>query len=235
MEIRLGGVTGDARYFVLSEDERCDHHIPVSACRPVISRAHHLTHGAITESDWIALRDAGERIWLFDPTPHQAKSPSIAKYLRKRQSTGGCNRRAYKVDSRKPWYRTPMPTRVQGFMSGMSSWGPWVVFREMADLGATNTLYVVRFVDAKTRDGQAAWAMWLLTTRAQKALKRIGRRYADGLLKFEPGDIAALPIERPQVSRGAFAAYKRAVRLLLKGKVSESRAIADKWFPRLQR
>ena len=230
MEIRLGGVTGDAKYFVMSEDERCKHRIPVSACRPVISRAHHLTHGAITESDWERLRDTGERIWLFDPTPHQATDQSVAAYLRKRPSTGGCNRLAFKVRSRTPWYRTPMPTGMHGFMSGMSSWGPWVVFREMADLGATNTLYAVRFVDAKTRDAQAAWAMWLLTTRAQKRLRRIGRRYANGLLKFEPGDISALSIEKPAVSRGAFAAYKRAVRLLLKGKVSESRAIADRWF-----
>ena len=115
-------------------------------------------------------------------------------------------------------------------MSGMSSWGPWVVFREMADLGATNTLYVVRFVDAMTLNEQAAWAMWLLTTRAQAKLRRVGRRYADGLLKFEPGDIAALPIEQPQIISGAFTAYKRAVRLLLDGKISESRSIADKWF-----
>ena len=123
-----------------------------------------------------------------------------------------------------------MPSGIHGFMSGMSSWGPWVVFREMADLGATNTLYVVRFVDAMTLNEQAAWAMWLLTTRAQAKLRRVGRRYADGLLKFEPGDIAALPIEQPQIISGAFTAYKRAVRLLLDGKISESRSIADKWF-----
>jgi hypothetical protein len=73
----------------------------------------------------------------------------------------------------------------------------------MADLGATNTLSVVRFVDALTLNEQAAWAMWLVTTRAQVELSRLGRRYADGLLKFEPGDIAALPIEQPQIIRGA--------------------------------
>jgi hypothetical protein len=124
-----------------------------------------------------------------------------------------------------------MPSGIDGFMSGMSSWGPWVVFSKMPDLGATNTLYVVRFLHAKTREKKAAWAMWLLTTRIQRQLRCIGRRYADGLLKFEPSDIANLPIEIPIKFRGALAAYKRAVRLLLSGDTSASRRIADAWFP----
>jgi hypothetical protein len=124
-----------------------------------------------------------------------------------------------------------MPSAVDGFMSGMSSWGPWVVFREMPRLAATNTLYVIRFVYPQTLDQQAAWAMWLLTTRVQAKLRRIGRRYADGLLKFEPGDIAGLPIEVPVRTQGAFAAYKRAVRLLMRGDKRGSRRIADQWFP----
>lgn len=234
MQIRLGGVTGDAGYFLLSDDDRRRNDLPSAACRPVISRAHHLSHGVISESDWRALRDSGERVWLFDPTPQQTKQPPIGTYLRKRKSTGGCNRKAFKVRSRSPWYRTPLQRVIHGFMSGMSSWGPWVVFREKPRLAATNTLYVVRFVDAKTRDEQAAWAMWLLTTWAQAKLRRLGRRYADGLLKFEPGDIANLTIQAPSKTNGAFAAYKRAVRLLLRGKKSASRQIADEWFAPLK-
>ena len=120
---------------MMSEDERCKHRIPASACRPVISRAHHLTHGAITESDWERLRNTGERIWLFDPTPprrptNRLQRTSEETFDRGVQSTGlqGAFSNAL--------VRTPMPTGVHGFMSGMSSWGPWVVFREMAHLPA---------------------------------------------------------------------------------------------------
>jgi adenine-specific DNA-methyltransferase len=229
MQIRLGGVTGDAKYFVFSDDDRRNNKIPAAACRPVISRAHHLLHGLIGKRDWQSLRDAGERVWLFDPTPRQAKHESVATYLRKRPSTGGCNRTAFKVSSRSPWYRTPMPSGVHGFMSGMSSWGPWVVFSDMPGLGATNTLYVVRFIDAATADEKAAWAMWLLTSGVQRKLRRIGRHYANGLIKFEPSDIARLPITTPIKIRGAFGAYKRAVQLLLSGDASGSRCIADQW------
>ena len=95
-------------------------------------------------------------------------------------------------------------------MSGMSGWGPWVVFREMPRLAATNTLYVIQFVATVDRDGRAAWAMWLLTSEASRHLQRIGRRYADGLVKFEPGDLAALPIRKPTATLNAYASYKRA-------------------------
>jgi hypothetical protein len=97
-------------------------------------------------------------------------------------------------------------------------------------LTATNTLYVIRFLNAESADEKAAWAMWLLTTKAQRRLRAIGRRYADGLLKFEPGDIGKLVIDRPLKTSGAYREYKRAVRLLLAGKTRESRKIADKLF-----
>ena len=80
------------------------------------------------------------------------------------------------------------------------------------------------------RDERAAWAMWLLTSDAARHLRRIARRYADGLVKFEPGDIAELPIRRPTRTEGAYGAYGRAVRLLLEGKKGASRREADRWF-----
>ncbi len=230
MEIRLGGVTGDAAFFLLTEQERKTNHLPITALRPAISRAHHLESGALTESGWGALREAGERVWLFHPTPRQTRKGPVRSYLRLRLSDGGCNREAFKVRSRAPWYRTPLPAGIDGFMSGMSTWGPWVVFREMPRLTATNTLYVIKFLKAQTVDEKAAWAMWLLTTKAQRRLRAIGRRYADGLLKFEPGDIGKLVMDQPMKTFGAYREYQRAVRLLLAGKKRQSREIADRWF-----
>lgn len=230
MEIRLGGVTGDVPFFLLTDEERKARHLPTTAFRPAISRAHHLKSGAVTAAGWEALRSAGERVWLFHPTAKQARKSRIRAYLRLQEENGGCNRNAFKVRCRKPWYRTPLPSRIDGYMSGMSTWGPWVVFRELPRLTATNTLYVITFVSAKTADEKAAWAMWLLTTKAQRRLRAIGRRYADGLLKFEPGDIGRLIVDRPVKTSGAYRAYKRAVKLLLSGKRRESRGIADAWF-----
>ncbi|HEY3383761.1 MAG TPA: hypothetical protein VGK32_18515 [Vicinamibacterales bacterium] len=230
MTIRLGAVTGDASYFLLTENEREAREIPKGALVPVVCRAHHLTSGKVSEEDWNLLRDAGEKAWLFRPTTSDSHLPAVKAYLGLRRNNGGCNRSAYKVRSREPWYQTPMPDVVDAFISGMSSWGPWLVFREMPGLSATNTLYVVRFAGAFSMDERAAWAMWLLTTDARRLLAERGRRYADGLVKFEPGDVANMPIRRPSQTHGAYAAYQRAVRLLTAGEGLRSQAIADEWF-----
>jgi adenine-specific DNA-methyltransferase len=228
--IRLGGVTGDARFFLLSDSERKQRRLPASACRPVISRAHHLSKGAIDLGEWVQLKEDGERVWLFDPKPSQLTSPAVKEYLNLAPKNGGCQRQNLKIRIRNPWYRTPIPRQIDGFLSGMSGWGPWVVFRDMPDLAATNTLYVVQFIQRLARDDRAAWAMWLLTTDASRELDRIGRRYADGLVKYEPGDVADLPIRKPLRISGAFEDYLRAVRLLVKGRKAASRRVADAWF-----
>ena len=230
IQLRLGGVTGDADYFLLSDERRRDLKLPARSCRPVISRARHLSAGMITVEDWRQLRDDGERVWLFDPAPSQVRLRPVKEYFDLDPAKGGCDRTALKVRSREPWFRTPIQRHIDGFMSGMSGWGPWVVFRETPRLAATNTLYIVHFRGGETVDAKAAWAMWLLTTDAARHLRRIGRRYADGLVKFEPGDIAELPIATPAETHGAFEAYLRAVRLLLRGKKAASRHEADKWF-----
>jgi adenine-specific DNA-methyltransferase len=230
LEIRIGGVTGDARYFLLTEEERAKRGLPQSALRPVLSKASHLVGGRVTEEAWQKLRDDGHRVWLFDPPPSQLTHEAVRAYLELPSSDGGCRRNAFKVRRREPWFRTPIQPAIDGFMSGMSSWGPWVVFREMPRLAATNTLYLVRFLKGNSPDERAAWAMWLLTTEASSRLRRIGRRYADGLVKFEPGDLGRLMVRTPPRTENAYAKYIVAVGKMLDGDVPGCRKIADTFF-----
>jgi hypothetical protein len=41
---------------------------------------------------------------------------------------------------------------------------------------------------------RAAIGLSLLTTSAREELAKVGRRYADGLLKYEPGDLEKVEI-----------------------------------------
>src|SRR5205085_11014878 len=61
IQIRLGGVTGDARYFLLTEQERIAFDLPTTSLRPVVSRAHHLSAGRIVSADWRELNEMEER------------------------------------------------------------------------------------------------------------------------------------------------------------------------------
>jgi adenine-specific DNA-methyltransferase len=230
IDIQLGGVTGDVAYFLLTEQERRKRGLPRDSVKPVVTHAHHLRAASMGSRQWRSLRDSGERVWLFRPSSARARASRIRSYLELSLEKGGCNRSAYKVKSRKPWYRTPLPDRVDGFISGMSRRGPWVCLKAMMGLSATNTLYVVRYPRNWSNDRKAVWALSLLTTKAGAALEHIGRKYADGLLKFEPGDLANLQVSPPTRVKGALREYHQAVAALLAGEISECRRIADQWF-----
>src|SRR5262249_51138247 len=141
----------------------------------------------INLSVWSSLRDKGERIWLFDPPLVSMNNPAVKKYIRLGRS-GACDI-GHKVQNRSPWYRVPLPYRVHGFMSGMSSNGPWISFRELRRLTATNTLYIVGFPPEWSANARAAVALGLLTSKTREELYYRGRKYADGLTKFELGDL----------------------------------------------
>ena len=230
IDVPIGAVCGDASYFLLNEDERKMHKLPASACIPVLSRSAHVRASNIDLRSWKRLRNNGERIWLFRPGYRHRKSKAVQRYLRLRPEAGGCDRTRYKVQSRKIWFQTPVSSQVDGFISGMSSIGPWICLSSMPGLNATNTLYIVRFKSARTLAEKSAIGLSLFTSTAQRVISRLGRRYADGLLKFEPGDLREIPVPVVMRQKGATAVYRKAARFMLAGKFSMAQQLADDWF-----
>jgi adenine-specific DNA-methyltransferase len=228
--IRLGGVTGDAKFFLLTEAERSASRLPLQACTPVVSRCRHLKAAVLNSAIWQRLRDSGERVWLFNPSQDVLEHEAVQRRLMLNESEGGCRRSAFKVAVRNPWYRTPLPDNPHGFISGMQSIGPWIAMNEMPGLNATNTLYVVHFTNALTEDERFTVALSFLTTGVRKQLSRIARRYADGLLKLEPGGLLGvrLPIASP-ITR-AKQIYADAVCSILGGDLRTARLLADSRF-----
>ncbi|MDB5357681.1 MAG: hypothetical protein JWN24_4134 [Phycisphaerales bacterium] len=224
--IHLGGVTGDASFFLMTDAERIALHLPDKALTPILSKARHLRAASVNRSAWNELKASGERIWLLNPSADVARLAAVRRYLNLTPDRGGCNRNAYKVSVRKPWYRTPLPESPDAFVSGMGRFGPWLCVNEMTRLNATNTLYVITF---HNRDRRAwyGWALSLLSSTAQRQIKRMGRRYADGLVKYEPGSLGRLRLPRPPANRDLKATYRRAVDALLRGDAASARRISD--------
>lgn len=198
VSIGIGGVTGDASFFLLNEGQRIEHSLPVACMRPVVSRARHLISPSIGRNVWERLKTKGERVWLFDPPPSAIRHHAVKSYIRWGVRSG-CNLESQKIAERAPWFRARLPSLPDGYLSGMSSSGPMICFREMDRLTATNTLYVVYFNRDLSTSDRAAVSLALLTSRVADRLSRIGRSYADGLIKFEPVDLRLLEI--PRVAR----------------------------------
>jgi len=225
-KIRLGGVTGDASYFLMSEQKRQGLDLPSAALTPVVSRAKHLRIAPLNRKGWHELKSSGERIWLFNPPDQLVKHPTVREYLRLGASEGGCNREAYKVSIREPWYRTPLPKAPDAFLSGMSQHGPWLCINQMHGLNATNTLYVVTF-RSRNREVWYMWALALLSSMAQRQVRRIGRRYADGLVKYEPGPLGEIELPKLRLDADHRSLYIRAVHAVLAGDLAMAKDIAD--------
>jgi adenine-specific DNA-methyltransferase len=230
-QVRLGGVTGDASFFLFTENKRKELGISRGACRPVLSKAKHLRSAITDRKNWKELLDSNERVWLFDPQPNDLKERSIVRHLQKPPDQGGCNREARWVSSRIPWYRVEMPDPIDGFMSGTASIGPWICLRSMRRLGATNTLYTVRFVNRNlTLDEQASWCISLLTSQVRRQLAKRVRVYAGGMHKYEPSALIGLYLPQPKASRGAERAYSECLSLFLAGKNKAALRYADEWI-----
>jgi adenine-specific DNA-methyltransferase len=224
--IGLGGVTGDAQFFLMSESRRALLELPTEALTPVVSRASHLQAARLTTAGWNVLKKVDQRVWLFNPSAQLAEHPAVKRYMELSESDGGCNRQAYKVSIRDPWYRTPLRPGPDAFLSGMSQHGPWLCINETRCVNATNTLYVVHFL---TRD-KSEWYMWalaLLCSSTRRQLRHLGRRYADGLIKYEPGSLRRLSMPKLRTALDYKHLYGDAVRALRGGNVSLSMRIAD--------
>src|SRR5262249_10078621 len=106
----IGAVTGDSRYYLLSEGERIEHRLPLADVRPVLTRARHVRVPFVDRAHWDRLRDEGERVWLFWPRNCPGRRPAaVAQYLRM-GIEGGCHLRD-KARTRSPWFRTRLSTR----------------------------------------------------------------------------------------------------------------------------
>ncbi len=231
MHIRLGGVTGEAKYFLLTEEKRLELGLPTSCLKPVLTRSRHLVSNKMTKKEWNNLRKKGERIWLFDPPPRTLKHRTVKSYLALSPKLGGCHKGRAKIQERNLWYRTVLPKRIDGFISGMSRLGPWISFREMPRLVATNTLYTISFREHLTNDQKAAWALSLIANHQRGTLSKSARIYPEGLYKYEPSDLLNLRVRKiPKRTRGARATYKKAIKLLLNGKIAECQKLAKGWL-----
>lgn len=225
--IGLGGVTGDAAYFAFNESRRKLLGIPIRAVRPVVTRARHIRVPQLDQGTFTRLRDADERVWLFDPPPSLLGHERVRAYLNLTAEMGGCHRDRYKIRNRDPWYRIPLPPRPDAFVSGMSTSGIWLCFNESPRLSATNTLYVVHFCSHEEHSRRYEWALALLTSRVRRQLRRSFRVYADGLTKLEPGQLADIRLPIPPQIPNARKRYQDVVGRLLTGDEAGCAALAD--------
>jgi adenine-specific DNA-methyltransferase len=225
-DMRIGVVTGDNASFLLTEQQRISAGLPLSVVVPIIGRSYHIARAEIGREYWRCLMRANEPIWLFRPPLAARNISSVQKYLRSILSA----RRHFKVADRDVWWQPAIPQLPHGFLTGMSTRGPWISLNRMRGLVATNTLYTLRFKEAKCLADRAAVALGLLTSTVRDQLCAVQRVYPDGLTKLEPKDLRRLSIPVRRGNAVTLSVYTCALEALLRGDEKEARVMAEKWY-----
>lgn len=190
-ETSLGMVTGNNRYFCLSAAEAAEAGLTkkeLLSISPPGSR--HLRGLTFTQKSWDELAAAGKKVYLFHPCKN-TNSKAALRYIADGEAIGV--QEAYKCRVRSPWWRVPLVSPPDLFLTYMNHDTP----RLAANRAGVRYLNSVHGVVLKK--GRKALGLDLLPIAALNSLTAlgaevVGRAYGGGMLKLEPKEADLLPV-----------------------------------------
>lgn len=201
----LGTVTGANSFFALSEATRLAYGLTESQLVPISPPGtRHLRGSTFTTTQWKALRDAGERVWLFRPDADDVTDARVA-YTAHGESLKVDT--AYKCQIRTPWWRPPLAPIPDLFFTYMSHNYPRLIANG-AKAGFLNSMHGVVLKDSVKKDVAAMLPFMCLNSVTMLGAEINGRSYGGGILKMEPREAAQLPLPTPAVMERAWEDLK---------------------------
>jgi adenine-specific DNA-methyltransferase len=220
-DIRIGVVTGANRFFVRTSDEVDSLGIDDDHSAPIVSRGGWLTAARWTAAD--QFQKCGSRSRLLLITPDQSMTKALKEEIALAEGEG-LDQRGH-CRKRDTWYSIGDERIADLFLPYMGAAAPRLVVN-VAGAHCTNAVHRVYVRAGQASLASITAASWTSLYRLSAEL--VGRSYAGGVLKLEPGEakllrVPDLPcaanyigeIEAVRASRGVDAARARADRLLL--------------------
>jgi adenine-specific DNA-methyltransferase len=195
-ESYLGAVTGNNKYFALTSKLATDLHLKEEELLPISPPgSRHLRGLTFTKKAWSDLSADGNRSYLFYPGTNEL-SPAAIEYLSTGKATGVDN--AYKCRVRKPWWRVPLVSIADLFLTYMDHLCPRLITNE-AGVHHLNSLYGVKLRPNRRTVGRDLLPLSSLNSITILGAEMIGRSYGGGILKLEPTEADQLPMPAPEL------------------------------------
>ncbi|TDU30670.1 N-6 DNA methylase [Arthrobacter sp. JUb115] len=226
-ETSLGAVTGNNKWFTLSAQQIQD----LGLAREDLIRisppgSRHLRGLELSEDGWEKLAEHGAAAYMFRPGAEPSGAGARFVASGELQNVD----QAYKCKVRSPWWRVPVLSVPDLFMTYMNADTPRLTANEAA-VHHINSIHGV-YLGADARElGRELLPVASLNTLTMLGAEMVGRSYGGGILKLEPREADQLPVPAiGMVQRYArqLRAIKPAVReLLVQGRKQEATDLVD--------
>ncbi len=226
-ETSLGAVTGNNKWFTLTAEQvrtlglGDEDYVRIS---PPGSR--HLRGLELGSGDWARLEEHGAATYMFRPLAQ----PTAAALRHSEQGELEGVDQAYKCRVRTPWWRVPLLSVPDLFMTYMNADTPRLTTNE-AGVHHINSIHGV-YLGADVRElGRELLPLASLNTLSMLGAELVGRSYGGGILKVEPREADKLPVPAAHVV-AKHAPQLRAVKdqvreHLAHGRKAEATALVD--------
>ncbi|MFM9876854.1 MAG: class I SAM-dependent DNA methyltransferase [Rhodoglobus sp.] len=220
-----GIVTGANAFFTMTEDQAADRGLGSHELLPVLPAGTSFSSRAsLSGSDWARVAKSRPG-YLFAPS---VPTKAALKYIGQGEKQGLDLR--YKCRIRAPWWKVPLGTPSDLFVSYMSGSTPRIVSNRARVLNL-NSVHGLRVAPSLRPLAQMALPVMAMSSVSLLSAELVGRTYGGGILKLEPTEAARWLVPRAEsmklmMSRQS-ALLSRGRYLLSRGDTAGCTAIAD--------
>lgn len=229
-KIRIGLVTGDNSFFVLTKKKAERLGLASKSLRPIIARQLHLRGLQVTAQDLEELESKDAKCLLLNTSISMSAMPAaLQDYLKTYNESDIKDNRTF--NKRKPWYQIALEAVPDAFFTCMSWYGPQLILNQTATT-CTNTVYRVEFSYPTecTPEVRQQLSITLQSTFSQLSAELNGRSYGSGALKLEPSEVKRIALLLPPPDSAAQVVFEKIDLCLRQGKAGDARQLADQYL-----
>lgn len=228
LSIRIGLVTGDNPFFLLTRDRARELGISEDKLRPVLSKFSYFDGLYFSRDDQNKLLEKGGRALLVN-CANTGNEPALQAYIdrypaEKIKSVGTYGKR--------PCWTSPEDGNIPpAFFPVMHHLGPRLILNH-SGANCTNTLHRAFLKPLVSEDKCKLLSISLLSTFSQISAEIVGRKYGSGVLKHEPRDAERISVLMPSVFDPAHltSVYSTIDLALRSGQSALARNLADEFI-----
>jgi len=231
LSARIGVVTGDNPFFLLSRQRAEEEGIDVDELEPIFAKGKMAAGLSFGKPQLRLAAAAGRACFLLSWDGKKKVSAAIRRYLAKYPEQRIQTNSTF--SKRRLWHETNHPAAPHAFWPVMRDLGPKLVLNPQK-MNCTNTVHRIFFADTITPIQRKQIAVCLQSSYAQLHAEISGRSYGSGVLKHEPRDVERIriPWSENTIAAHTAAAFDSIDAALSRGDHRAAMNLADEYVQR---